>query len=261
MPTIDNPFMNPPSAAPAAALPAGRKKHRNLAQGVVEDINTRIRQALLKPGDKLPTESAIMEQYGVSRTVVREAISHLQASGAVQTRHGIGTFVLERPQGSLGIDTDSIVTVRDVLAILELRISMETEAAWLAASRRSDLQAAQLGEALAEMQRSVAAGRPSVEADVRFHALVAEATGNRYFVEMLGQLGNALIPRARLNTPGLEQERPADYFERVNREHEDIYHAILRQDQEAARATMRSHLSNSRERLRQTQLRLEASLS
>jgi GntR family transcriptional repressor for pyruvate dehydrogenase complex len=252
--------MSSTAASAASPLPAGRKKHRNLAQGVVEDINGRIRQSLLKPGDKLPTESAIMEQYGVSRTVVREAISHLQASGAVQTRHGIGTFVLERPQGSLGIDTDSIVTVRDVLAILELRISMETEAAWLAASRRSDEQAAALREALADMGRALASGSASVEADVRFHRLVAEATGNRYFVEMLGQLGNTLIPRARLNTPGLEPERPADYLERVNREHEDIYNAIARRDPEAARAAMRTHLSNSRERLRQTQQRLEASL-
>lgn len=249
------------SSSAAITLPSGRKKHRNLAQGVVEDINSRIRQSLLKPGDKLPTESAIMEQYGVSRTVVREAISHLQASGAVETRHGIGTFVLERPQGSLGIDTDSIVTVRDVLAILELRISMETEAAWLAASRRTDAQAAELREALADMQRALESGSASVEADVRFHGLVAEATGNRYFVEMLSQLGNTLIPRARLNTPGQEPERPADYLERVNREHEDIYNAILRQDPEAARAAMRTHLSNSRERLRQTQQRLEATLS
>jgi len=246
------------NSSAAVALPARKK---NLAQGVVEDINSRIRQAQLKPGDKLPTESAIMAQYGVSRTVVREAISHLQAAGLVQTRHGIGTFVLEKPQGNLGIDTDSIVTVRDVLAILELRISMETEAAWLAASRRTEAQVAELGEALGDMQRAMSAGRASVDADVRFHALVAEATGNRYFVEMLGQLGNALIPRARLNTPGMEPERPADYLERVNREHEDIYNAILRQDPEAARAAMRTHLSNSRERLRQTQQRLEARLS
>jgi DNA-binding FadR family transcriptional regulator len=252
--------MNPTTPSVQAA---GRKKHRNLAQGVVEDINGRIRQALLKPGDKLPTESAIMEQYGVSRTVVREAISHLQAAGLVQTRHGIGTFVLERPQGNLGFDADSIVTVRDVLAILELRISMETEAAWLAASRRTEAQATALGEALADMQRVLEQGRVSVEADVRFHSLIAEATGNRYFVDMLGQLGNALIPRARLNTPGLDQEpsRPHDYLERVNREHEDIYNAILRQDPEAARAAMRTHLSNSRERLRQAQQRLEASMS
>src|SRR6185295_9884974 len=127
-----------------------RKRH-TLAQGVVEQISGSIHSGVLKPGDKLPTESAIMEQHGVSRTVVREAISHLQAAGLVQTRHGIGTFVLEKPRnsGGLGIDAESIVTVRDVLAILELRISMETETAGLAATRRSDEQVAELAQALA----------------------------------------------------------------------------------------------------------------
>jgi DNA-binding FadR family transcriptional regulator len=241
-----------------SSLPVRSTKRRSLAHNVVEDIDARIRQALLKPGDKLPTESAIMEQYGVSRTVVREAISHLQAAGLVETRHGIGTFVLEPPQAGLGIGAESVATVKDVLDILELRISMETEAAWLAASRRSGTQLTELGAALADMQRAQAAGQASVEADVRFHRLVAEATGNRYFVEMLGQLGTALIPRARLDTPGLERERPADYLDRVNGEHRAIYDAIARQDPDAARAAMRTHLSNSRERLRQAQLRSEA---
>jgi len=61
----------------------------------------------------------------------------------------------------------------------------------------------------------------------------------------------------RLNTPGLGEDKPADYLERVNREHEDIYKAILRRDPEAARAAMRTHLSNSRERLREAQQRLQ----
>lgn len=243
--------------SPTLPLLPARKKYRNLAQGVVEELSARIRQGEFNPGDKLPPESAIMEAYGVSRTVVREAISQLQANSLVQTRHGIGTFVLTPPQSGLGIVADSIVTVRDVLAILELRISMETEAAWLAASRRSDEQIAQLGEVLAEMGRALSEGTLSVEADVRFHQLIAESTGNRYFIELLGQLGSAIIPRARLNTPGLGVDKPADYLERVNREHEDIYKSILRQDPEAARAAMRTHLSNSRERLREAQARLQ----
>jgi GntR family transcriptional repressor for pyruvate dehydrogenase complex len=247
----------PMSSATTPPLPS-KKKYRNLAQGIVEELSTRIRQQEFKPGDKLPPESAIMETYGVSRTVIREAISQLQAGGLVQTRHGIGTFVLERPAGGLAIGIENIVTIRDVLAILELRISMETEAAWLAATRRSDDQAAQIGEALGEMQRALASGQSAVEADVRFHQLIAQATGNRYFVELLAQLGNAIIPRARLNTPELQRDKPADYLERVNREHEDIYKAILRRDAEAARAAMRTHLSNSRERLREAQLRAES---
>lgn len=234
-----------------------QRKHRSLAHGVVEQVTTVIRDGMLKPGDKLPTESSLMSQYGVSRTVVREAISHLQAAGLVQTRHGIGTFVLDRPQSGLGLDAENILTLRDVLAILELRIGVETETAGLAASRRSELQVNELAGALAEMQRAMAEGRSAVEADKRFHLLIAQATGNRYFVDILEQLGNAIIPRARLNTPVLEQDKPADFLERVSREHDDIFRAIERRDPEAARAAMRTHLSNSRERLVQAQRRLE----
>ncbi|MDN4039352.1 FadR/GntR family transcriptional regulator [Massilia sp. YIM B02443] len=243
-----------------------QRKHRSLAQGVVEQISGTIRQGTLKPGDKLPTESSLMSQHGVSRTVVREAISHLQAAGLVQTRHGIGTFVIERAQPNLGLEAENILTLRDVLSILELRIGIETETAGLAASRRSEDQVDELAAALAEMQQAMAEGRSAVEADKRFHLLIAQGTGNRYFVEMLERLGNAIIPRARLNTPVLEQsvraeDKPADFLERVSREHDDIFRAIERRDPEAARAAMRTHLSNSRERLLQAQRRLESKLN
>jgi GntR family transcriptional repressor for pyruvate dehydrogenase complex len=246
-----------PASPPSPAAPP-RKKHRNLAQGVVESITASIQGGALKPGEKLPTESVIMELHGVSRTVVREAISHLQAAGLVQTRHGIGTFVLTPPPASRRISADTVRTIGDVLSILELRISLETEAAWLAASRRTDEQAAEMGAALLRLQAS--AGRPggSVELDVQFHLLIAQATGNRYFVDILSELGNTIIPRARLNSAQLAHDDPAAYLERVNREHEDIYRAILRKDPEAARAAMRMHLSNSRERLHQAQEMLAA---
>ena len=242
-------------------LPSQRKP-RNLAQGVVEQISSNIRQGLLKPGEKLPTESSMMAQHGVSRTVVREAISHLQASGLVQTRHGIGTFVLEpAPQSGLGIDAESILTLRDVLSILELRIGVETETAGLAAVRRSDEQVKELGAALAEMHEAMAVGRSAAEADKRFHLLIAQSTGNRYFADILTQLGNAIIPRARLNTVELEQDKPANFNERVSREHDDIFRAIERRDPEAARAAMRTHLSNSRERLVEAQRRIESMIN
>jgi len=238
-----------------------QRRQRNLAQGVIEQVGAAVKQGILKPGDKLPTESSLMAQHGVSRTVVREAISHLQASGLVQTRHGIGTFVLERPQTGLGLDAEHILTLRDVLAILELRIGVETETAGLAAARRSEEQVRELAGALDEMQQAMAEGISAVEADKRFHLLIAQATGNRYFVDILAQLGNAIIPRARLNTPVLEQDKPADFLERVSREHDDIFRAIERRDPEAARAAMRTHLSNSRERLVQAQRRLENAIA
>jgi GntR family transcriptional regulator, transcriptional repressor for pyruvate dehydrogenase complex len=235
-----------------------RKKHRNLAQGVIELIHADIQSGALKPGDKLPTESAIMERHGVSRTVVREAISHLQASGQVETRHGIGTFVLAAAPANVGLLSETIVTLRDVLAILELRICLETEAASLAAMRRSDAQAAELGALLELMRRGAEEGGGAVTDDVKFHLLIAQSTGNKYFVEILTQLGSAIIPRARVNAAQLDNSEPGAYLARVHREHEDIWRAIARQDAEGARAAMRTHLSNSRERLRQAQEALSA---
>lgn len=233
------------------ALAAPKKRYRNLAEGVVENFTNSIREGVLKPGEKLPTESVIMELHGVSRTVVREAISRLQASGMVETRHGIGTFVLE-PPSQLRISADTIRTIGDVLAILELRISLETEAAWLAASRRSEQQIEQMGAVLAEMKQGL-----TVTSDVKFHLLIAQATGNPYFVDILSHLGNTIIPRARVNSAQLAHDDPAVYLQRVQHEHEDIYQAILRQDPEGARAAMRTHLSNSRERLRRAQENIE----
>ena len=229
-----------------------RKKHRNLAQGVIEQFTSNIQAGILKPGDKLPTESAIMELHGVSRTVVREAISHLQASGQVETRHGIGTFVLEPAPVNAGLLSDTIITLRDVIAILELRICLETEAAALAATRRTEAQAAQLGVIVEAMRASAEQGG-SVGDDVQFHLLIAQATGNKYFVEILTHLGSAIIPRARVNAAKLAHDDPGAFIQRVHYEHEEIWRAIERQDAEGARAAMRTHLSNSRERLRRAQ--------
>lgn len=235
------------------------KKHRNLAQGVVAHISDTIRSGALKPGDKLPTESEIMRIQGVSRTVVREAISHLQAAALVETRHGIGTFVLEPPPATLGLDPATVITMRDVLALLELRISLETEAAGLAANRRSEQQLQQLRAALDAFQACARNGAPTVGPDMEFHLIIAQASANRYFHDILSHLGTNIIPRSRLNSAKLAQDDPAVYMERVIHEHEDIYNAIARQDPESARAAMRTHLSNSRERLRRAQELVEGS--
>lgn len=236
-----------------------RKRPKSLSHALAEHISAEIRQGKLKPGDKLPTESSIMELHDVSRTVVREAISQLQAAGLVQTRHGIGTFIQQPAPTPLGFSQHDIITLSDVLDILELRISLETEAAWLAASRRSSTQMEALSAALAAILAGPQPGQDSVQADLRFHTLIAEATGNRYFVNILRDLGNTLIPRARLNSAALSEEASSSYLERVNREHEDIHNAIQRQDPEGARAAMRTHLSNSRERIRLAQQKLAAS--
>ena len=232
--------------------PRARRKPRSLAQELVTVLTDRIRTGQLKRGDKLPTESQIMLEEGVSRTVVREAISRLQAAGQVETRHGIGTFVLDAPSASgFRIDPATVVTVREVMAVLELRIALEIESAGLAALRRDDAALAGMRAALDELNEGAAHASDAVSADFQFHLRIAQASGNHYFADILDHLGTSIIPRTRLNSARIAQDDQARYMSRLSHEHEAIYEAIARQDSEGAKMAMRLHLSNSRERLRQ----------
>jgi DNA-binding FadR family transcriptional regulator len=227
------------------------KQPRKLAHAVVERLSGRIRRGEFKPGDKLPTESEITRAFGVSRTVVREAMSRLQAAELVETRHGIGTFVREgADRAPFRIDPVGSATLNELIAILELRISIETEAAALAAERRGPAHLAAMRRALDAFSRQVAQSKDAVQADFRFHLTIAQATGNRHFADLIRYLGTMLFPRTRVNSAQLAGERRATYLNRVNREHEKIYEAIGRRAPEAARMAMRAHLENSRERLR-----------
>jgi DNA-binding FadR family transcriptional regulator len=224
-------------------------------QVIVDDLAGAIRNGQIVTGDKLPTESEIMTRFAVSRTVVREALSKLQASGLVETRHGIGTFALALPDtSSFRIAPDDFSTVADVISLLELRISLETEAAGLAAQRRTEANLASLGAALAAFSSSVSHDADSLPADFAFHMEVARATGNQHFADLMSYLGTMIIPRARVNTPSSAPEGRLSYLQGLHGEHENIFNAIRNQDAEAARAAMRTHLNNSRERLRKAQI-------
>ncbi|MEO6270994.1 MAG: GntR family transcriptional regulator, partial [Lautropia sp.] len=142
------------------------KRSRGLVSEIVESLAASIRSGQLQPGDKLPTESAIMSRFDVSRTVVREALSRLQASELVQTRHGIGTFVIEPSQtGNFRIRSSDLGTLADVIAVLELRISLETEAAGLAAQRRTAANLKALSQALQAFQASIRQDSDAVPSD------------------------------------------------------------------------------------------------
>jgi GntR family transcriptional regulator, transcriptional repressor for pyruvate dehydrogenase complex len=233
------------------AISDPRRRPRTLALELVQSLRDRIRDGAIAPGDKLPTEAAIMGEFGVSRTVVREALSKLQASGLVATRHGIGTFVVGWGDAApFRIAPEQFATLRDVIAVLELRIGVETEAAGLAAQRRSEQNLREMRAALDAFAGAIEAGRDAVGLDFQFHLEVARATQNAHFAQLMDTLGVMIIPRARLDEPGPPNDERRAYLRRVNGEHESIFDAITDRDVEAARAAMRTHLANSRERRR-----------
>lgn len=242
--------MSDPLASPSSPQP--RVRAPKLAHRLIADISDRVRSGALPPGTKLPTEHEIMRENGVSRAVVREAITRLQAAGLVEVRHGIGTFVLETAKSAnFPIDPATVVTMGDVLALLELRMSFETEAAYLAAVRHTPDQLREMHESIESIQRHLETDGETKKLDFEFHLKIAAATGNRYFSELLNHLGLAILPRTRVDLRYIAGNRTIEYLTRSNQEHREIYAAIALRDPHSARAAMRTHLNNSREHLRQ----------
>ena len=232
-------------------LPAlTRRSSRTLAEEAVEILAAPIHAGQLKPGDKLPTESEIVRQMGVSRTVVREAISRLQASGLVETRHGIGTFVSQPPEHPVHVPRTSITTALDAVSLLEVRIALEVEAAILAAERRTPKQLEAIRQALDHLialeKESDLSPQDAIDADYAFHQSIAQATGNAYFHEYLTHMGRTAIPRSRLLIDVDSHQR---YLQKLNQEHRLIFLAIQAQDPSSAGEACRGHLLHSKGRL------------
>jgi len=236
-------------SSPSKSKAYGGIRAPKLADRLVAKLSEQIRSGAIQTGAKLPTEHEIMHEHGVSRAVVREAISRLQAGGLVEARQGIGTFVLETAKSmNFRIDPTTVITMRDVLALLELRIGFELESAALAAVRHTPEQLRDIEGPLERFQQNLESNGETEKP-------------NRYFVEILTHLGLAILPRARVDLRFLARDNTFQYLDRTNREHRDIYHAIARRDPEGARAAMRTHLSNSREHLNRLHQAAEAAAS
>ncbi|WP_116953464.1 FadR/GntR family transcriptional regulator [Jiangella endophytica] len=232
------------------ARPIDRATAGNLTQELVRIVTEQIHRGDLRPGDRLPTEEAMAATYGVSRTVVREAVSRLNAAGLVQTQHGRGTHVLTSGTTvPFEVGAGEIRTLEDMVELLDFRLGIEVEAAGLAAAVRSDDELARLHTELEQFESASQRPGDSVEADVALHRAVARASHNRYVAQVLDALGPVMIalPQARLEMSG--GSAGGTHLARVAMEHRNIVDAIERGSPEDARAAMRVHLSNSRGRL------------
>lgn len=227
-------------------------RRNSLSQQVIETVGERIRSGHYGPGEKLPTEHELIEEFGVSRTVIREAIANLKAGGLVTPRQGVGVFVSETPFSQpFVLEAGSGGALAEAVAVLELRIALEVEAAGLAAARRDAEVLGAMRRALDAMDLAIAAGGEAIVPDLAFHRAIASGTGNYHFVNLFNYLGEYLVPRSRLNTSALAQESRGDYLRHINDEHLRVYEAIEAGDSEAARGAMRLHLVGSKQRLGQ----------
>jgi GntR family transcriptional regulator, transcriptional repressor for pyruvate dehydrogenase complex len=215
--------------------------------GVKERVAGRLRDLIetgsLAAGEQLPSERELAEQFGVSRSTVREAVQFLGALGLVEIRHGSGTFVrADRDRASLPSEWVQWTQLHkvEVHELLEVRRGLETLAAELAAEAGRPESLRGLEEALMAMEAALE--EPDVpalvEADLAFHDALAAASGNTALRHLIDSLGRELLRErgATWNSPG----RP----ERSLREHRRIYEAVLAGDPAAARAAIVEHLQS-----------------
>lgn len=223
---------------------------RALTDSVAEQLLEKIEGGAFPRGAKLPTEAVLSEEFGVSRTVIREAIARLKYEGLVESRQGSGVFVTDqagiRP---LRIDFTDTGTLESVLQIVELRRSIEAEVAAQAARRRTDTAMTNIDAALAHLDATVAEGGDGVQADVAFHRAIAEATGNPYFLKTLAFLSQYLETATRVTRTN--EARREDFSRQVREEHQAIVAAIRAGDADAARNAAQTHMYNAARRLSQ----------
>jgi GntR family transcriptional regulator, transcriptional repressor for pyruvate dehydrogenase complex len=238
----------PPSAAAkdtgrGLALVTERLSDR-LAARIAEQIDG----GALHPGDRLPTEQQLAAAYGVSRTVVREAVHQLRSQGLVRSRQGSGVFVTAPPaHRALAFDPKVLESLDAVVQMVELRRVIEGEMAALAAQRATRAQVTDLKRALLGIDAATDSGELGVEQDMAFHRAIGEATGNPQFVRLLGILEDYLRD-AMTVTKGYESRR-LDFMEDVRREHRAIYEAVAAHDDKAARRAAIQHHVNGEKRL------------
>jgi GntR family transcriptional regulator, transcriptional repressor for pyruvate dehydrogenase complex len=232
-------------------IDAKAERRPKLSERVVAELRSQLLAGIFEPGQRLPTEHQLTEAYGVSRTVIREAIATLAADGLVEPRQGAGVFAIEHPARAFGsISAEVGNKISNALNVLEVRMGIEIESAGLAALRRNSAQEAQIQEAFFEFERLLETRQATGRVDFAFHRAIAAATNNPFYVEVLDALGSRTIPCDITSPWGTESVLTHEYQVGLQREHLVILKAISAGDADGARAGMRAHLSASQERYR-----------
>lgn len=210
----------------------------DLVSRVADQLERAILSGEFAPGDPLPAEREISTRMGVSRSVVREAIGRLVSLGLVKSVHGSGTRVQEPTSKPITLGYKRLLRGAGLEDLSAVRLPLETTIAALAARTRTDEQLDRLDRTQAELSNARVALEAHVKADMEFHAVLAEATGNPLFQLVLAPIQELLI-ESRRRTLGRYGSKLA------HRHHARILKAIRAGDALAAEIAMREHLQAS----------------
>ena len=219
-----------------------------LSDQVAQQLASEIAAGRPAAGAKLPPESRLVEQFAVSRTVVREAVSRLKSLGLVDSRQGSGVYVsASPPYAPLNFDARHGESRSAVVQMAEVRRALEAEAAGLAAQRRNAADLRRLKQAVLALDRAVRAGGDGVEEDLKFHQAIADAAHSPFLIGTLDYL--AQFMRGAIGVTRANEARRADFAAQVREEHAAVLRAIESRDIAQARAAASSHVDNAIRRI------------
>lgn len=237
--------MNKSTLLDGPTLPA--TDARPLVARITDSLREGIEHGQFGAGERLSSETELARQHSVSRAVIREAIAILRSNGLVEVRRGVGAFVAERVLEPVPFADLSLERISSVIELIELRLGFETEAASLAAARRSATQLEAILQAHRRVAESIEEDHPTRYTDFNLHLRIAEATQNSRFPELM------LLVKAGMVAAGPKaiSEDSASLLPKnphLQEEHGKIVNAIVRGSSTDARSAMRAHLEGSLER-------------
>ncbi len=214
-----------------------------LYEQIVQQIEESIVKGVLKTGDQLPAERELAQQFGVSRTAVREAVKALREKGLVEAYSGRGTFITNGTSQSVRQSFDRMIKIGQPdssIYLAQLRAILEPEIAALAAIHMEEQYLAALKEAVVVMDRKREDAEAYIEADLDFHLALAEAAANPLILSLIDSIVGVLREQ-RIRIFNVEGGADRGQFH-----HKRILEAIEQRDPVKARDAMRAHLEQVR---------------
>ncbi|MXU65169.1 FadR/GntR family transcriptional regulator [Oceanomicrobium pacificus] len=219
----------------------------SLSDQVYEQILRLIVDGQFPEGSKLPPETRLSEDLGVSRPVLRQALKQLRDDGVITSRQGSGSYVQRRPDRAM-LSFAPVGSIADVQRTFEFRAVIESDAAALAAERWTDEDMARIDAAMVALETCIREGALGADADEELHLAICAATDNHYFVSARSSMKSQIITGMNL-ARSLSLTKPVARLELVQAEHRGIVAAIRKRDAEAARHLMKAHVDNARQRV------------
>lgn len=240
-------------------MDVGHIRQRRLSDTIVEQLETMILEGALKPGEKLPAERTLAEQFGVSRPSLREAIQKLIAKGSLISRQGGGNYISKNFGSSF---SDPLLPLLETHPeahhdLLEFRHTLEADCAYYAALRATDVDRNHLKTTFTELMTCYSndskAGRAEeAAADARFHLAIAEASHNVVLLHTMRGLFNLLESSVLANIDGMHVVKEPTRQALID-QHRDLFNAIIQANADDARRIAGNHIRYVQDMLAQSQ--------